>query len=157
MELKDRLFRQIIILCLTVVVVVRIGIPCAKRLVVRAQLIEQNIYEVITQKTISSSGQAELCAYYMICKPEETSSELQRQILCYLDESNLVFSLAKKYKDYASSVVVYFVQPTKSWPIGRFPSNDDGDYQLYTDMCLAAVYFHPDRPEDFAVNIVNLP
>jgi hypothetical protein len=103
---------------------------------------EQNIYEITTKASTENVGKALITSYFMICDPKNSEEELKTQMEEFLSKEAILKKLQNQYApDRPIETICYhliFVRPTKSWPIGKFPT-DTQPFDLWTDMPLSSV------------------
>ena len=109
---------------LIVVTTLVFSVPFLIKVAIRQEYLEKGIYEV--EKTFSHGGSF-LETVFMICEPPSDKDELERVVINFIEENDIVQTIkARKTSDFGSQIdpleitliKLYFVKPSKSYPIG---------------------------------------
>jgi hypothetical protein len=115
------------IIALSLIIAVLVFIGCHKQSAIRQEYLEKGIYEV--EDTFGLGANDILSTVFMICEPPSDKEELERVVFNFIEENDILQTIKKRKIDQngiptqqyylnINLIKLYFVEPSKSYPIG---------------------------------------
>jgi hypothetical protein len=122
-KFTERRFRMLIAAILFIWIAIPASVALYNKNKIVNELMTQGIYEFENSFTVVSNWN-EAYAFYMICEPPDTQSEMRRTVEKYLEEHQIVDTLRARVSDDAQEATlrIIFHKPSKEFPIGVDPN-----------------------------------